>query len=274
MTAQRLLPLALVLTACNPRTPIQGTIVDGLTGAPRADVTVLARAEASSDLTCKVLEAKTDAKGAFTLSDSCPDTTYTIAALDDTLLLAGAPTVTGGQEGAAPLALEAWRAPGGPGLYLLADDGLAAIKTRTRIMRDEKIKDTEVVATYPESTFKRPSAVAAGQHLVLSGTARINKTQFVPVVPEPERREFASGNALTGHPFLGIDFTSDTEYTLVTAKLDESRIKTATSGDRTVRYIAAEALPAGQYALFAEGDDQAMIVAFGEPAAPATAQAD
>jgi hypothetical protein len=272
MSSRALLPALLLLGACSPRTPIEGNVVDGLTGQPRAELTVLARAQGTGDLTCQVLEGKTDASGAFTLANSCPDTLYSIDTTDDLLLLAGGPQVQGGQEVAASLELQAWRAPAGPGIFVLADDSLKPVRSRTRVMRDEKIVDTDVVAVYPESTFRNPTSVAPGQHLVLSGTARIAKTQFVPVVPETERRAFASGNALTGHPFLGIDFTSDTEYTEVEADLDESKIRTATADKRVVRYIPAEALPPGQYALYGEGDDEALIVRFGESGDNATAQ--
>lgn len=268
------LTLALLgLAACNPRGDYQGTLVDGLTGQPRANEVILARASNSSDMTCQVIEAKTDAAGLFTLAGTCPGDSYALKTKDDTLLLAGAPSFEGGTAGGPVAELAAWRAPVSSGVNLLVDDGLKPVKSRTRVMRDEKILETDTVAPYPESTFKQPTTVAAGQHLIISGKDTLARLHFVPLVSESERRTFVSGNSLTGHPFFGIDFTSDTEFTKVDAKLDESRIKQATSGDRVVRYIPAEALPPGQYALFGDGDAQALIIGFGDAPAPATAQA-
>jgi hypothetical protein len=263
--------LLLLASGCKPEGSYEGRIVDGLTGKPRAELVVLARSK-TTDMGCQVVEGRTDADGRFKLDRTC-DVEYTLTVKDDSLMLAGGPTFKGGspQAGAE---LEAWRSPKGGGVYVLTDDGLKPVKSRTKVMRDEKIVGTETVAMYPETRFDNPTAVPPGSHLVISGKGYIEKLKFVPIVPETEKRTFASGASMTGHPFFGVDFTSDTEYTAVTATLDESKIKSASDGGEGVtRYIPAEALPAGQYGLFGDADEQAFILAMGAGEGAATAAA-
>jgi len=263
--------LGLLLGGCKPQGSYEGRVVDGLTGKPRADLVVLARSK-TTDLACQVVEGRTDADGRFKLDRTC-DVDYTLTVKDDSLLLAGGPSFKGGTPQAG-VDVEAWRSPKGGGVYVLTDDGLKPVKSRTKVMRDEKIVGTETVAMYPETRFDNPTAVPPGSHLVISGKGYIDKLKFVPVVPEADKRTFASGASMTGHPFFGVDFTSDTEYTAVTATLDESKIKSASDGGEGVtRYIPAEALPAGQYGLFGEADEQAFILAMGAGEGAATAAA-
>jgi len=262
------------LTACVTKGSFEATIVDGLTQAPRADLQVVLKAPASTDLTCKVLDGKTDASGGVRIENTCANTDYRLSVGDDGLLVVGDTKVVGGEQDAGARQLQAWRAPRNPGVYLLADDEPGRVRTKTRLMRDEVIKGTDVVAVYPESVFKKPSTVADGHHMLLVGAATIEKTQFMPIIPEPEKRTFESGSALTGHAFVGIRFTSDEAYEEVAAVLDETKVIDVGEGDRKVRYIPSDAFPPGQYAVWKDGDREALIVGFGEVAAPATAKAE
>jgi len=263
-----------LLTACVEKGTYDARVVDGLTGQPRADLQVVLKAVSTEDLTCKVFDGKTDATGLVHIEGTCGDTAYKLKLSDDSLLLVGNPKVDGGVTAAAPVELQAWRAPRSPGVYVLADDTAANIRTRTRLMREEKVKGTETVALYPESVFKNPTPIQDGQHLVLRGEATIAKTHFLPIIPEPEQRTFESGASLTGHAFVGLRFTSDESVEEVVAQLDESKLVQAGEGAATTRYIPADALPPGQYAIFKEGDREALVVTFGTPAAPATASAE
>ncbi len=261
---------AVWLTGCVSKGTADARLVDGLTGQPRAEVPVLLEAIATDDLTCKVFDGKTDADGRVHIEGTCPNTAYRLKVKDDNLVVVGDSTVEGGVVDGPLLELKTWRAPKSPGVYLLDNDTASNVRTRTKIMRDEKIAGTDIVAPYPESVFKNPTAVEPGRYLVLVGEATIEKTQIVPVIREPEKRTFASGASLTGHAFLGIRFTSDTEYETVSAVIDESKLIVAGEGERAVRYLSTDALPPGQYALFKDGDWDAMIVGFG-PAAAAPA---
>lgn len=266
---------SLTLSSCVSKGPIEAVVVDGLTQAPRGDLQVVLTSPTTTDLTCKVLDGRTDAQGRVRIEDTCADTEYVLSVGDDSLVLVGSTRVTGGaHEGAATVELQAWRAPNTPGVYLLGDDKADRVRSRTRLMRDEKIIGTETVAVYPESVFSKPSVLEDGHHLMLVGTATIENTRFMPVIPDPGKRTFASGASLTGHAFVGLRFTSDEAFEEVDAELDLAKVVDVREGDRAVRYIPVDALPPGQYAIHKEGDREALIVGFGTPAAPATAKAD
>jgi len=263
-----------LLTACVTKGTYDAKVVDGLTGQPRGDLQVMLKAVATNDLTCKVFDGKTDAQGLVHIDGTCGDTVYTLSLNDRSLLLVGNAKVEGGVESTGALEVQAWRAPRSPGVYILADDKAKNVRTRTRLMREERVLGTETVALYPESMFKNPSPIKDGQHLVLRGRATIAKTKFLPIIPDPEKRTFESGSSLTGHAFVGLRFSSNEAVEQVAAQIDEGKVIEAGEGASTTRYIPADALPPGQYAIYKEGDREALVVTFGVLAAPATAAAE
>ncbi len=261
-----------LLSACSTSGTYEGRLVDGLTGEPRAGVLVLGKGE-TDKMSCQVVEGTTDADGKFTWAKTCKDVNYTLETKDKTLLVANAPKITGGEKSAGPVELMVWRAPTSDGLQILKEDKLSGVATRTRIMAEEKLVGTETVAAYPKEKFKSPSAVPEGGYLVVAGKGLNSKLKFVPIVPQTGKVVFASGTSLEGHVFLGMRFTSETTAEPVTASLDESGVKTVTDGERVIRYLPTSALPAGQYALYAEGDKDTQIVGFGKLEAEPTATA-
>jgi hypothetical protein len=272
LLAPALLPL--LIGGCSTAGSFQGKLVDGMSGTPRADIVVLGRAKDNADLACQIVEGKTDAAGVFTFAKTCKGATYTLEVKDKTMLLVDAPTVDGTLTSTAPVEIKAWRGPSSDGLSTLRDDKLGSIASRTLLRRDEKVKGTETVALFPKEKFKTSTAVTDGGYLVVAGKDLNGKLQMVPVVPSPGVVTFESGNTLENHAFIGLKFAADgLSAEPVTATLDESLVKTVKHGDRVLRYIPAAALPAGQYALFGEGDKEAFIVQLGAPAAEPTAAA-
>lgn len=264
----------LLLAGCSTAGNFEGKLVDGMTGAPRADVVVLGRAKDSSDLACQVVEGKTDASGAFSFPKTCKGATYSLEVKDKSLLLVDAPAVEGGLASTGAVEIKAWRGPSNDGLSTLRDDKLGTIASRTPLRREEKVKGTDTVALFPKEKFKTATAITEGGYLVVAGKDLNAKLQMVPVVPAPVLVTFDSGNTMENHVFLGLKFAADgLSAEPVTATLDESLVKTVKHGDRVLRYIPASALPAGQYALFGEGDKEAFIVQLGAAPAEPTAAA-
>ena len=121
-------------TACSSGS-FEGKLVDGLTGQPAADVTLLARAD-GGDLTCQVREGKTDANGVFKLENTCSGAKYTLTPSDKNLLLVGAPAIEGGTAAAGQVELKIWRANEGDGVYILQGTSLKPVSTYADIAKD------------------------------------------------------------------------------------------------------------------------------------------
>lgn len=264
----RLTPVlvALLSVGCSTAGSFEGKLVDGMSGQPRADIHVLGMAKDSPDLACQVVEGTTDAAGVFTFPKTCKGTNYTLEIKDKTLLLVDAPVVAGGVPSTGPVEIKAWRGPSSDGLSTLRADKLGSIASRTPLRREEKIKGTETVALFPKEKFPSATTVDDGGYLVVAGKDLNAKLQIVPVVPTAAMVTFESGNTLANHVFIGLKFADDgLSAEPVAATVDDSLVKTLKHGERVLRYIPAKALPAGQYALFSEGDRETFIVQMGAP---------
>lgn len=274
MNTRTLLPLLSLTVACSSAGSFEGKLVDGMTGQPRADLVVLGKAPDSTDLACQIVEGKTDANGAFTFPKTCKGASYTIEVKDKTLLLADAPKVEGGVKSTGPVEIKAWRAPAGDGISTLKDDKLGNVASRSVLKRDEKVKGTQMVALFTKEKFKTPSTIEDGGYLVISGKDLNGKLKIEPIVPAPGVVTFDSGNTLENHVFVGLRFAADgMSAEPVAAQLDAAAVKTLTVGETVVRYIPTSALPNGQYALYAEGDKEALVVQLGKAEAAGTAAA-
>jgi hypothetical protein len=267
-----LLLLAPILSACVQQGSFSGTIVDGLTGAPRADLVVLATSDNTSDMTCKVKEGKSDASGVFTIAQLCGDGTYTLKIKDETLLVEGSMT-TPGAESVTGQTLKTWRAPSGDGIQILSNDGLTPMRTFTDVKYETKIDDPTMKVAYP---YVKPTGKVAtvnpGEYFVISGKNNLERLSWRPLIADPAKRTFVDGS-ITDHVWVGTRFVSDTEWQPVTAQLDVSKVKVVKAEDREVHYIGHDALPEGRYALFGDKDARMFIVDFGKSFAPAKDEA-
>lgn len=275
-----LLPAALLLTVGCASSSGSGTLIDVLDGnKPIADARLIAEADGSASLQCTTFEATTDAAGKFSFDKLCSGTSYTIKPGNENLWLAEDHTIPdGGIDG---LDLKVWRAPKGSGVYLLADGELKAIKTSADIKKEPIWNSESEVALYPATVPKNPARVPADGFLVLVGDRAVEKMQYFPLI-KSDVRKFGSPSTtvITMDPwsYIGLSFTSDTEFARKTATPDAAKIVKKSSDDRTSAWIPGSALPPGRYAMHKEGDGRTTVVDFGtaaaEPAAPAEAPAD
>lgn len=245
----------------------KGTLVDGMTGKPIAEMRLVANATGTVGLTCTTFEATTDASGAFSFDTLCSGTTYLIAPADENLWLAEIDEIPDG--GAANLELKAWRAPKGSGMYRLSGDTLAAIKTSADIKSEPIWNNATEMAQYPSTLPKSPVGIGPDDHLVLVGEGSVAGTRYHPLIESPERK-FGSDKTtiITMQPwsYIGVAFTSDTEFERKTAAPDAAKILTKTKGDRTVSWMKGDALPAGRYAVHKEKDGRTTVLDFGKTA--------
>lgn len=261
-----------VLSACVQQGSYSGTITDGLTGNPRADLVVLANSDGGSDLSCKVKEGKTDATGLFTISQLCGGTSYTLKVKDETLLVEGSLS-TPGDEAVSGQTLKTWRAPSGDGIQILSNDGLTPMRTFTDVKYETKIDDPTMKVAYPyvKPTGKVPT-VNPGEYFVISGKNNLERLTWRPLIADPAKRTFVDGS-ITDHMWVGTRFASDTEWQPVTVQVDVGKVKVVKAEDREVHYMGHDALPEGRYALYGDKDARMFIVDFGKSFAPAKDEA-
>ena len=245
----------LLATACSKGT-ITGTVTDALTGEPIADLRVVAKSSDATDLTCMALEGTTDATGTFTITNVCSNT-YELTAGDDLLLLKGDTTHDGAQKDAGAKTLEAWMAPEGSSVYFLSDGELNAQKTLSDVSTATILKsDPPQAVRYPETKLKTWPQLKAGEYLVITGASNMDTLKLHPVHESPEvkfspdREDITHWTLGKEWDYIGIQMTADGSFELKEVSPDASKIQEVKgSEDRGARYISAEALPAGRYAL-------------------------
>lgn len=272
------LGLLVGLSACT-KGSVSGTITDGITKSGVEGVRVLARAE-SPDLTCQVFETTTDASGNFTIEGLCANATYTLSAGDESRFLTGTLEAEGGQP-TTGVALTSWTAPEGSGVYILDTAGeLTPQRTRTDVNK-ATLLDTEKEVRYPAARFKQLTPVYDGTYLVLVGSDTIANQHLHPLIESPEVKFAPDREDIThftlGGPwqYIGVQIGEDGAHTDVALELDASKVISAESGERSVNYIPASALPAGDYAMLTDKGKRMFLFTFGgaEPAADAPADA-
>ncbi|NOY25794.1 MAG: hypothetical protein GXP62_07955 [Oligoflexia bacterium] len=262
--------LLLGLSACVPGGSLTGTLVDGLAGTPRTgdELRIIAKTADLSDPTCGAKESLVDAAGAFSLQALCADNTYALSLSDGSLMLEGAPTADGSAQ-VVGVNLTTWRAPAGPGIYVLSADALSMVRTFTDVKYETKVDDPEMKVAYP---YMKPTGkvktVNPGDFFIISGQAYLDRLKWRPLIADPGKRTFSDGS-ITDHIWVGMKFISDTDWEPVTATLDESKVKVVKAGDRVVHFIPSDALPAGRYALYGDKDKRMFIVDMGRSFAPA-----
>ncbi|MEZ4321973.1 MAG: carboxypeptidase-like regulatory domain-containing protein [Myxococcota bacterium] len=259
------LALSLVTGCSNPTA--KGTLTDGISGKPIAEMRLIASATGAASMTCSAFEATTDASGAFTFDKLCAGTGYSLKAENENLWLADVDAIPDG--GAENLDVKAWQAPKGSGLYRLTGDTLQSIRTSADI-KSEPIwnSDTEKVF-YPATLPKEPVRIEATDYLVLVGEGAVEKTKYYPLIPSGERK-FGSNKTtiITMDPwsYIGMEFTSDEQFERKEAAPTESGVVTKAKGDRNVAWVKGDALPPGRYAVHRENDSRTTVLDFGKAA--------
>lgn len=271
------LGLLVGLAACT-KGSVSGTITDGITNGGVEGVRILARAE-SPDLTCQVFETTTDASGNFTIEGLCANATYSLSAGDDSRFLTGSLEAEGGVP-TTGVALTAWTAPEGSGVYILNSAGeLTPQRTRTDVNK-ATLLDTEKEVRYPAERFKALTPVYEGTYLVLVGADTIKNQHLHPLVENPEIKFAPDRDDIThftlggAWQYIGVQVAEDGTHTDVALELDASKVISAENGDRAVNYIPASALAAGDYAMLTNKGKRMFLFTFGgaEPAPEAPAE--
>lgn len=263
MTRFAALTVLSLLAACGDPA-VTGALTNGESGQPIAEMRLVAKAVDDVGLTCLSGEGTTDASGAFTIPNLCTSqTAYTLEPEDQTLFLADFTEIAKGQAGE-PVGLKAWIAPSGKGLYLQTGEGFESIATHADL-REDRIYGSEETVLYPDATPGKVPKIEGEARLVISGTSNIEEMVIVPLLPSG-RRIFEGENGPQMPPwwYLGTEFTTDGEFARKEATLDEAKLLTKTAGERGVRYIPADALPEGRYAIYKPGNRKRIsIVDFG-----------
>lgn len=270
-----LAPLALfaLLTACAPGGVFQGTLTDGLTGSPLADTRILLKSTDTTDMTCGAREATTDSAGAFKIENTCKGATYTATTPEPTLFLQTEGPLVGGDASGAPVALKAWRSPEGAGIQVLAGGELKLLRTFADVAQETLLGSTEIVKYPVSKPTGKVATINTGDHLVLAGKENVDRLKFYPLVDAPGPRKFEGNVTIPDHAFIGVRFTSDTEWERIESTPDAAKVTMVDSADHVIKYIAGDALPAGRYAMLGEKDKRVFIVDFGSSQAPGAAEA-
>lgn len=262
--------LLLTLSACS-KGAVSGSVTDGLSGQPVSELRILARSEAT-DLTCQAFETTTDASGAYSFDALCAGNTYTLSSGDEDRFFTGTTEVSGDAQ-LPDNALQSWIGPDGSGVYILDAEGkMTPMRTHSDVQK-ASIFETETMVRYPDSTPGTWPRIVPGTYLMLVGQSTIENQKLHPMETSPEVKFNPDRDGIThfslGQPWLYIGAKMDEEggYTQLTAQLDEAKLIEASAGERAVRYIPADALPAGKYALLPDKAKRTYMMEFG--AAPA-----
>ena len=263
MSRTRLVILALVGVGCAPAGSYQGQLVDAITGDPLPDIRLLAKSDPlSGDMTCQTFDATTSPDGSFTVQGLCATDTYTLQPALQFMLLEGLAPIDGSVQATAKVTTKVWRAPGA-GVYIL--DGPKMSKQSTAVdVESKNILDSEEKVHYPAKLPISYTALAEGQYLMLSGDRNIDKLAFYPVIETGERTFGTADEPDKDEPwsYIGIEFSSDTEFERKTATPDPAKVLEVQQNERHVIYIAHDALPAGQYALWEENGRRTYAIEF------------
>lgn len=265
------------LAACSSVT-LEGSLVDGLTGAPVTGPKVLTAKAVTPDTSmgCQFLSGEVGADGHFSVGGLCGGTEYELVLDDDDWWLADGGTVPAdGWPG--PKKLELWRVPKGAGVYVRGGDGsLTELKTAADL-KSEKLLEQDTRVRYPAEIIEDHIPVlAAGSHLVLVGKNVVDEMHFEAVVPSGPRR-FDGGKGPKGDPwtinmqpwmYLGTRFVDDTHPEKVEAAVDASKKVEKRHGNRVVSWLPAEAFAEGRYAVLREGDRRTYLVDAGKKLPP------
>lgn len=278
---------ALVSLAVGCNVTAQGTITDGMTGEVIAGmdentpegkglnilfraVTVSEDGKAEPNMAagamCLVKESRVAADGTYAVADLCSSSTdYSIELSDKNLFLAETNSIPKGYDGAGSLDLKVWRAPKGAGLFKLKGSALSRVMSATDFRTDYVFKSEEKVQSPAE--IKSVPVIEAGEYLLLSGEAA--GYDIVPLVNSGKRRLGKSAGSksewVDQQPwsYVGITFTTDTEFERVTATLNAEKVVEKTKGKQTAKYLGSDSLSQGRYAIIKPGGKRGWIVDFG-----------
>jgi hypothetical protein len=259
----------LAVLGCSSIT-VEGTLVDGLTGAPIQGPKVITAKAVSPDTSmgCQFLSGEVGADGSFSVGGLCGGVSYELDLDDNTLWLAdGAAVPEGGLPASTKLA--AYRVPKSAGLYRRTSAGeLEELKTAADLT-SEKLIGADVRVKYPGQIVEEHVPVLQpGEHLVLVGKSVVDEIRFSAVVPSGPRH-FDGGKCYQGNDctvnmpdwmYLSTRFVDDKTVEPVEPAIDQGKVVTKRQEARVVQWYPAEAFAAGRYALMRDSDRRMYLV--------------
>jgi hypothetical protein len=267
------------LLACSG-TPLEGRVVDGLTGQPLPDFSLMAKATESTGMGCTAFSAKTDAEGRFRIDNACavPYALTPVKADDVDVWFADGDQVPAGRGGA--VEVQAWRTPTAPGVYRLAGGEYEPLRTAS----DLKTRDLSGVAekvSFPAKLPEKIPLVAPGDQLVLVGKENVEAIAPAPLLASRDvvYKERDIDITQKDWVYLGIRVNPGPPPVVeqVGARFDPAKVRSVAKGERNVAFVSSDALAAGRYALSKPGDKRIYVVDFGAaqppPAAPPAPEA-
>jgi len=260
-----MLSLALC-TGCGLSGTISGTLTDALTGDAIAGVKVIAKATAASDLTCGTFADTTDEAGAFSIVGTCGSDTYVLHSSDKSLLLSDMEPINGSNAEGASADLKAWKAPQGMGFYKLSDGKLEALRKPSEL-ETVKVWKSEQEVRYPKIIPSKVPRVGTADRLLITGQKLVKSVSVDALVDSEGRRFGNTQEPWTMDPwsYIGMRFSSDTEFEEVAAEFAADKITDVTSRGHTVRFITGDAVAAGRYILMSTNDKRrGTIIDFGD----------
>ena len=238
----------LALWACSSSYTLEGTVENGLSGEPLGGFGVVAAADDPAiTLSCRTFQGAVDEQGNLSVAGLCAGTSYTLTLSGQVVSPDLASVPAGGPGG--PLSAKAYPAPEGEGIYTLVDGALTSVKSNADQKKEVPLGGSEPVY-FPGTTPGKFPVVPAGGFLVLSGEA--TDLQLVPLVVNPNRLELEGSQPMTPWFYVGSSFEGNVA-TPVAADVDASKVTEVSAGERTLRYLAADAVPSGRYVLYQPG---------------------
>jgi len=280
-----------LLAACASSGSFDGKLVDPTNKQPRANIRIVAKAVSGGDVTCQSREATTGPDGAFTIPDTCADHNYVLHSGDDTLILEGDLKIEGGKPSEGVKEIEAWRAPKGDGVYVVSGDSITEVRKAADVywepvFPDPKNFDTYEKARYPSVVPNSVPAIPSGAYLAIAGEDNITDLKVLPLIDVADEVVIArpdkgagttskiSGASWVGLRFKGKTVKSTADVEKVEPALDMGKVKDLKGKGWATRLVAADALPAGRYAIVADAGSRMYIVDLGGQAAPAAPAAE
>ncbi len=261
------------LIACSGGT-LEGRVVDGLTGLPVADLSLMAKATEQTSMGCSAFSTRTDADGRFRIDGSCavPYALAPVKSDEVDIWFAAGDRIEAGAKG--PAEVQAWRTPTAPGVYRYSAGEFEPLRTATDLKTRDLAGSTEKVV-YPAKLPEKVPLLAPGDQLVLVGKDNVETLAPVPLVANRNVviRDRDIDVTQKEWLYLGTEIAPGRPPVVqqVNARFEPSKIKAIAKGERSVSFVPADALAPGRYALMKPGDKRIYVLDFGSAQTPPAA---
>lgn len=249
----------MLLLACARPGSVGGQVTDAKTQKPVSNLEIAW--VSSGEGACARRATLTDAQGSYHLDGICPGLSYTLQ-LGDPDWWVDSPPLKADENGVS-LDLQLWRIPAMAGVYTLEGDRLEILKTHSAVDRlplngQELRFPLEIPGSLPR--IQEPK-------LLLLVGKETESLSFEPLLPgvaiqagPPEAPQ-----ALGAWFYIGSKVLGPGQVEAAVVEPDPSHVKTEGGADRSARFVDANALPPGRYALGKPDARRVYLLDFGAP---------